>query len=208
MSVETAADSAAGPGIASLEEVRALGHDYNLIPLCATFIDDTHTPVSAFLKLREAGPSFLLESADQGRVGRYSFIGFRPRKVVRWSLGEPGDPYALLADELKRFRPAPVADLPPFAGGAVGVFAYDLVRTVEPLGEPNPDPVGVPDLAVMLTDTLVVFDHGGPLEAGRPGAAPDPSAAHRPGRARVHSEHDPRAVRGDGGADHRVHLCR
>jgi anthranilate synthase component 1 len=160
VSVEITADSAAaGPEIASLEEVRALAREYNLIPLCATFIDDTHTPVSAFLKLREAGPSFLLESADQGRVGRYSFIGFRPRKVVRWSLGEPGDPYALLAGELNRFKPAPVAGLPPFAGGAVGVFAYDLVRTVEPLGEPNPDPLGVPDLAVMLTDTLVVFDH-------------------------------------------------
>ncbi len=117
--------------------------------------------MSAFLKLREAGPSFLLESADQGRVGRYSFIGFRPRKVVRWSLGEPGDPYALLAEELRRFRPAPVPGLPPFAGGAVGVFAYDLVRTVEPLGKPNPDPLGVPDLAVMLTDTLVVYDHLG-----------------------------------------------
>ena len=50
-------------------------------------------------------------------------------------------------------------DLPPFAGGAVGMFAYDLVRTVEPLGEPNPDPLGVPDLALMLTDALVVFDH-------------------------------------------------
>jgi anthranilate synthase component I len=160
MSVGTTADSAAaGAGIASLEEVRTLARDYNLIPLCATFIDDVQTPVSAFLKLREAGQSFLLESAEQGRVGRYSFIGFRPRKVVRWSLGDPGDPYALLAEELSGFRPAPVAGLPPFAGGAVGVFAYDLVRTVEPLGEPNPDPLGVPDLAVMLTDTLVVFDH-------------------------------------------------
>jgi anthranilate synthase component 1 len=49
--------------------------------------------------------------------------------------------------------------MPPFAGGAVGMFAYDLVRTVEPLGEPNPDPLGLPDLALMLTDTLVVFDH-------------------------------------------------
>ncbi len=49
--------------------------------------------------------------------------------------------------------------LPPFAGGAVGVFAYDLVRTVEPLGEPNPDPLGLPDLALMFTDALVVFDH-------------------------------------------------
>src|SRR5689334_23983263 len=105
------------------------------------------------------GPSFLLESADHGRVGRYSFIGVRPRKVLRWSLGDAGDPYALAAAELERFRPAPVEGLPPFAGGAVGVFAYDLVRTVEPLGEPNPDTIGVPDLALMMTDALVVFDH-------------------------------------------------
>jgi anthranilate synthase component I len=143
----------------SLEEVRSLAQEHNLIPLRTTFIDDCQTPVSAFLKLRQQGPAFLLESADQGRVGRYSFIGVRPRKVLRWSLGEPGDPYALVAAELNRFSAAPLAGLPPFAGGAVGVFAYDLVRTVEPLGDPNPDPLGLPDLALMLTDTLVVFDH-------------------------------------------------
>src|SRR5205807_7305690 len=96
---------------------------------------------------------------DQGRVGRYSFIGFNPRSVVRWSLGDPGDPYELAAREVSRYTVAQPPDLPPFAGGAVGMFAYDLVRTVEPLGEPNPDPVGLPDLALMLTDTLVIFDH-------------------------------------------------
>jgi anthranilate synthase component I len=142
-----------------LEEVRALARDHNLIPLRETFIDDCQTPVSAFLKLREEGPAFLLESADQGRVGRYSFIGFRPRSVLRWSLGDPGDPYALAAAELSRFDVAALPDLPPFAGGAVGMFAYDLVRSVERLGEPNHDPIGVPDLALMLTDALVVFDH-------------------------------------------------
>jgi anthranilate synthase component 1 len=162
----------------TLEEARELARDHNLIPLQQTFIDDCQTPVSAYLKLRQQPdnwhatrsdedgglrgvrkPSFLLESAEQGRVGRYSFIGVRPRKVLRWSLGDPGDPYALAAAELSRYSPAPLPDLPPFAGGAVGVFAYDLVRTVEPLGDPNPDPVGVPDLALMLTDALVVFDH-------------------------------------------------
>jgi anthranilate synthase component 1 len=144
----------------SLDEARALAHDRNLIPVRHTFIEDCETPVSAFLKLRDKGePAFLLESAEQGRVGRYSFIGFRPRKVLRWSLGEPGDPYALAAAELRGFYPAPLDGLPPFAGGAVGMFAYDLVRTVEPLGEPNPDPLGLPDLALMLTDALVVFDH-------------------------------------------------
>ncbi|MGI8714271.1 MAG: anthranilate synthase component I [Solirubrobacteraceae bacterium] len=153
----------AGP-FPSLETVRELARDHDVIPLHQTYLDDTQTPVSAFLKLRDAhptDPAFLLESADQGRVGRYSFIGVRPRKVVRWSLGDPGDPYALAQTELNRLRAPP--DVPglslPFAGGAVGFFAYDLVRSVEPLGPPNPDPLGLPDLALMFTDALVVFDH-------------------------------------------------
>ena len=148
---------AVAPG---LEEVRALAREHNLIPLRHTFIDDCETPVSAFLKLRESGPSFLLESAEQGqRVGRYSFIGFRPRSSLTWSLGDPGDPYQLVADEVARHRQAPLPDLPPFAGGAVGFFGYDLVRTVEPLDEPNPDVLGLPDMALLLSDMLVVFDH-------------------------------------------------
>jgi anthranilate synthase component I len=136
---------------AAAEPVEALTH---------TFIADCETPVSAFLKLRGDGPAFLLESAEQGqRVGRYSFIGFRPKQVLRWSLGDPGDPYQLAADAVAQTRLAPHPDLPPFAGGAVGYFGYDLVRTVEPLGEPNPDVIGLPDMALMLTDALVAFDH-------------------------------------------------
>src|SRR5919206_970721 len=98
--------AAEAPAVApSLEEVRSLAADYNLIPLRHTFIDDCETPVSAFLKLREDGPAFLLESADQGqRVGRWSFIGFRPRGVLRWSLEDGGDPYALARDEVARYR--------------------------------------------------------------------------------------------------------
>jgi anthranilate synthase component 1 len=157
VAAEGAPAAAATP---SLDEVRELAREHNLIPLRQSFIDDCETPVSAFLKLREARPSFLLESADQGqRVGRYSFIGFRPRRVVRWSLGDDGDPYALAAAEVGRFSQAPLPDLPPFAGGAVGIFGYDLVRSVEPLGPPNPDRLGIPDLALMLSDVLVVFDH-------------------------------------------------
>ncbi len=150
---------AAGAPTPSLADARELARAHNVIPVRQTFIDDCQTPVSAFLKLRGNGPAFLLESADQGRVGRYSFIGVHPRSVLRWSLGDGGDPYQLTAAELSRLRPAPLPGLPPFSGGAVGMFAYDLVRTVEPLGPPNPDRLGVPDLALMLTDALVVFDH-------------------------------------------------
>jgi anthranilate synthase component 1 len=164
MVVVSAEAAAAGP-TPSLAEARELAQTHNLIPVRQTLIDDCQTPVSAFLKLRGQwsaylpAPSFLLESADQGRVGRYSFIGVRPRSVLRWSLGDSGDPYELAAAELRRFDPAPIAELPPFSGGAVGMFAYDLVRSVESLGPPNPDPLGLPDLALMLTDALVVFDH-------------------------------------------------
>jgi anthranilate synthase component 1 len=160
-----AAESPAPPTLSpTLEQVQELARDHDLIALHETYIDDTQTPVSAFLKLRDASPgepAFLLESAEQGRVGRYSFIGVRPRSVLRWSLGDPGDPYELARAELARSRaPATMPGLEiPFAGGALGYFAYDLVRTVEPLGEPNPDPLGLPDLALMFTDTLVVFDH-------------------------------------------------
>jgi anthranilate synthase component I len=158
----------------TLEEARALAERGNVVPVRARFVDDCETPVSAFLKLRAGeppgSPCFLLESAEQGQVGRYSFVGIRPREVLRWSGGtlsgsngagevEAPDPYAAVAEYLERFRLAPVEDLPPFAGGAVGFFGYDLVRTVEPLGDPNPDPLGLPDMALMVTDVLLAFDH-------------------------------------------------
>src|ERR1700683_647795 len=97
-----------------LNGARRLAQDGNLVPVCARLLDDCETPVSAFLKLRAAGPKgapcFLLESAEQGQVGRYSFVGFRPRSVLRWSAGvlsESGgpersapDPYAAVAEHL------------------------------------------------------------------------------------------------------------
>src|SRR3712207_6220148 len=162
------ADLDVGP---TLEEVRALAREHTLVPLRHTFIDDIETPVSAYLKLRGEGPSFLLESAEQGqRVGRWSFLGVQPRTVIRLDDGvltvgaevrDPGtDPYVAVAHELEQYRAAPLPDLPPFSGGAVGMFGYDLVRYAEPtVGEPNPDELGVPDMALMVSDVLVAFDH-------------------------------------------------
>ena len=154
----------------SLDEVRGLARDHTLVPLRHTYVADTETPVSAYLKLRGDGPSFLLESAEQGqRFGRWSFLGCRPRAVIRIDAGvltvdgkerEFDDPYAVVDEELSRYRIAPLEGLPPFAGGAVGLFGYDLVRYAEPtVGEGNPDEVGTPDMALMVSDVLVAFDH-------------------------------------------------
>jgi anthranilate synthase component 1 len=171
------------PGLEpDLERARELAETANVVPVRYRFVDDLETPVSAFLKMRGDGPAFLLESAEQGRLGRWSFLGFRPRSVLRWSegklsewggemAGESGggappdrvvdapDPYAAVAEYVGRFEIAEPDELPPFAGGAVGFFGYDLVRTVEPLSEPNPDPIGRPDRALMISDLLVAFDH-------------------------------------------------
>src|SRR5918912_4100094 len=110
-----AADFDVGP---TLEEVRELARDHPLVPLRHTFIDDTETPVSAYLKLRGEGPSFLLESAEQGqRFGRWSFLGVQPRTVMRLDDGvlrvggaerAYEDPYRAVADELARYRLAPL----------------------------------------------------------------------------------------------------
>src|SRR4051794_30638922 len=113
----------------SLEEVRALARGGStLVPLRHTFIADTETPVSAYLKLRGEGPSFLLESAEQGqRFGRWSFLGVQPRAVIRMNSADDPDPYDAVARELDRYRPAPLEGLPPFAGGAVRLVRHQLL---------------------------------------------------------------------------------
>ncbi len=68
------------------------------------------------------------------------------------------DPYGAVAERIGAFELAGAEDLP-FPGAAVGLFGYDLVRTVEPLGPPNPDPLGLPDLALMVPELIVAFDH-------------------------------------------------
>jgi anthranilate synthase component 1 len=161
----------------SLGEAGALSASYNVIPIAHHFLDDTETPVSAFLKLRQIAGCFLLESAEQGlRQGRYSFLGVKAWESIRLTgnrvavrhggvdtfydlKANGGDPFAFMAAHLGRYRVPPLEGLPPFVGGAVGYFGYDCIRHVEKLPDAPPDDLGLPDMAFLLTDVIVVFDH-------------------------------------------------
>ena len=144
-----------------------------------TLVADLETPVSAFLKLKSdhGAPGFLLESVEGGAVrGRYSMIGLDPDLIWRCRDGraETARDRALsefVADErppLEALR-AVIAEsaiaedddnaaLPPMAAGLFGYLGYDMVRAMERLPEPNPDPLGVPDAILIRPRVMVVFD--------------------------------------------------
>jgi anthranilate synthase component I len=140
---------------------------------------DTDTPVSAYAKLGRGPYSFLLESVVGGdKWAAYSFVGVRPRAVVRArgtsvEILQPADdggfrvservtaqePLRFLDDYLAKLTPAVPAGLPRFFGGAVGWLGYDIVRSFERLPSTKPDDLGLPELCFAITDTVVVFDN-------------------------------------------------
>ncbi len=160
-----------------LVEARRLALAHNVLPITHSFVSDLETPVSAFLKLGAPRRAFLLESAEQGQhLGRYSFLGVGGRALVTYADGrltvdengnrldvEHADPFAAAAELIKGYRsPAhtgEIAALPPLAGGLVGYFGYDLVRRLEDLPGAPSDDLGLPEMAFLLADTVLVFDH-------------------------------------------------
>ncbi len=146
---------------------------HTLIPVYRTVTADLETPVSAFLRIAAQEPeAFLLESVEGGeRIGRYTFIGIRPYKkivsrgtVIVATEGKrtrrfEGDIFDEVKRALSEHRPARLPGLPPFTAGAVGFFAYDVVRQIERLPETAVDELGVPDACLMFFDEVLAFDH-------------------------------------------------
>ncbi|CAN5413601.1 anthranilate synthase component I [soil metagenome] len=146
------------------------------MPVYREILADIETPVSAWWKLAQGETyGFLLESVTGGEnVGRYSILGVRPRAVLRAKnreatreeagvlkridIPEGGDPLTLL-EEVTETESVRVPGLPAFCGGAVGMLAYDMIRYFERLPDSTKDDLNLPDLAMMLVDTFVVFDH-------------------------------------------------
>ena len=154
---------------------RLAAEGYNRIPVTREVLADLDTPLSTYLKLAEGPHSYLFESVQGGETwGRYSIIGLPCRTVLsvrggRIELRRDGevveavdsdDPLAWIEAYQQRFRVPELAGLPRFSGGLVGYFGYDTVRYIEPRlrdGD-KPDPLDNPDILLMLSDEVVVFD--------------------------------------------------
>jgi anthranilate synthase component I len=168
----------------SLTEAKRLAPNTDTILLRATRPADLETPIGAFLRLDDGGPAYLLESVEGGeRLGRYSFLGTGPRRLleVRDGLAHvqtrpldvpvyhpdltietapAPDPLEAIREFVPRRRIAPTEGMPRFTGGGVGALAYDAVSIFEPtVPLPDRDPVGAPTAAFFETDLVIVFDH-------------------------------------------------
>ncbi len=163
----------------SLPEFLRLARHGNVIPVYGEVSADLDTPVSAFLKLDDGQFSFLLESVEGAeKLARFSFLGSRPRLIItatgrhiECSERRDGraprirrfetrrDPLAEIERLMQGFRFVPVPGLPRFCGGLVGYLGYPAVRYLERVPSHRRDPLRVPDLMLMLADTMAVFDH-------------------------------------------------
>ena len=158
------------------EFLRLAAQGYNRIPLAREMLADFETPVSIYLKLADAPYSYFLESVQGGeKWGRFSIIGLPSRtrlrvdgKRVRVICDEQviedlqvADPLAFVESFKQRYQVPSLPGLPRFNGGLVGYFGYDSVRYVESrLADcPNPDPLGTPDILLLVSDAVVVFDN-------------------------------------------------
>ncbi|WP_183382960.1 anthranilate synthase component I [Halomonas stenophila] len=149
---------------------------YNRIPVTREVLADLDTPLSTYLKLADAPWTFLLESVQGGeKWGRYSIIGLPSHERIEvrgftvnhivdgheQGAVEVADPLAWIEDFQARFKVPRLDDQPRFDGGLVGYFGYDTIRYIEPRlrGVEKPDPLGVPDILLLVCNDLVVFDN-------------------------------------------------
>ncbi len=149
---------------------------YSHIPVTHEILADLDTPLSTYLKLADGPYSYLLESAGQGgeKWGRYSIIGLPARTVIRvrgarLTVEEDGavveesqtdDPLAFVEAYSRRFNVPDLPELPRFFGGLVGYFGYDTIRYVEKRLKHTapPDDLGTPDILLMVSSDVIVFD--------------------------------------------------
>ena len=154
----------------------ALAKEGNTVAVYLDLTADCETPLGAYSKICGERPAFLFESIVGGeRISRYSFLGSNPRKVIRVfedsvhishkngsteSFPTPADPLKVVEAEMSRYQQVQTPGMPPFYGGAVGFVSHEYVHYVEPtITKPTENPLEVPILYYMITDSVIIFDH-------------------------------------------------
>jgi anthranilate synthase component 1 len=154
-----------------------IAQGYNRVPVRRTILADLDTPLSAYLKLADAPYSYLFESVQGGeKWGRYSMLGL-PAKTIIKVFGlrvevhrahqpvesvDVADPLAWITEFQQQYNVPDIDGLPRFNGGLVGYFGYETIRYIEKKlanGRDKPDPIGTPDIVLMVSDEVVVFDN-------------------------------------------------
>lgn len=156
----------------SIEEVVSLSRKYNLIPVVKRLLADMETPIRLFQRFAEQDRAFLLESVEGGsQWARYSFIGSDPflmisgkKGLIHVEVGGEkkqlfGKPVEELKALLRSYRSPKLDGMPPFTGGAIGFFGYDLLQYYEKLSAHAVDDLNMDDIRFMFCDRIIVFDH-------------------------------------------------
>ncbi|WP_339272159.1 anthranilate synthase component I [Paenibacillus sp. FSL K6-1330] len=156
----------------SMEQVVAMAGEYNLIPVAIRLLADMETPIRIFQRYAERKRAFLLESVEGGvQWARYSFIGTDPFLMITGKKGKieierngersllKGKPVEELKALLRTYRSPQLKEMPPFTGGAIGFFGYDLLQYYEKLPAHAMDDLGMDDIRFMFCDQVIVFDH-------------------------------------------------
>lgn len=156
----------------SLQQFQELSNSYRMIPVSMEIEGDTETPITLFKKLCQRGNCYLLESVEGGeKRGRYSYIGRNPLITIKGydnraliqqgghSYTEKGDVLEITKKIMKTFEAPYMEKLPNFTGGAVGYIAYDVIRKYERLPHINEDDLQVPDIHLLITQEVIVYDH-------------------------------------------------
>jgi len=156
------------------EKLKAAG--YNRIPVYRSVLADLDTPLSVYLKLADGPDAYLLESVEGGETwGRYSIIGLPCSRRyaltgTRLTVFEDGaavaedevrDPLEFVAQLQRQYRAPRLEQLPVFSGGLVGYFGYEIVQRFEPrlADDAKPDEIGTPEMVLLLSEELAVFDN-------------------------------------------------
>lgn len=155
----------------SCNEIEALSGQYNIIPICKEIFADVITPIALLRKISQISSRyFLLESIEGGeKWGRYSFLGFYPivhvtckDRTVTVDNGErqvfrTDNPFDVLRELLRQYQAPKIYGMPPFTGGLVGYFSYEMIGYVEPVLKLQSSEYN--DFDLMLFDKIIAYDH-------------------------------------------------